>query len=786
MKLKHTLYTLVLLSCTVLSAQNSVRRCGTMENLEKLKQQDPGLESRMKQLEQQTQEWIKSHPQQKTNAVITIPVVIHIVYNTSAENISDAQAKSVIDVLNEDFNKKNADITKVPSAFQSLIGDVQINFCLAQKDPTGKSTTGIIRKKTNVTSFSLNDNMKYSSKGGDDIWDRDKYLNIWSCNLTGGILGYATFPGQAAAAVDGVVILYTAFGRTGNVKAPYDKGRTVTHEVGHWLNLYHIWGDSNCGNDEVSDTPTQQDANYGCPSFPNVTCSNGPNGDMFMNYMDYVDDDCMHMFTAGQAARVNATMNVSRSSLKSSDACNGPSVPPIADFLVSATTTCSGTISFTDQSTNNPTSWTWDFGDGQTSTQQHPSNTYTASGTYTVKLTATNSFGSDAETKSSLISVNIPVAPTVNGSAICGPGTATLTASGSDSLRWYTAPSGGSAINTGSLYLPAVSTNTTFYVASENVLSVQKVGEVNNSKTGSNFNSTDRRLIFDVFADLTIKSFVLYPGSPGNRIIEILNGSGTVVTTFTASVNSAAMTRVPVNVTLPAGTDYAIKLAASSPTTDLYRNNGGNLSYPYTVSNLISIKNTDAAGVSTDYYYFFYDWEVQGKGCVSARVPVTAIVNAPPIKPVISQNGNVLSSSASSGNQWYLDGNLIFGATSTTYTVTQDGDYAVKVTDGNDCSVISDKLTVKITGVIAADNRHSFQIYPQPSSGFFTLAGEGIDQKIELHVYTLSGQLVYAESIRPSGKKILQLIDLSGLDKGIYLIRLTGSDKTWNHKLVLQ
>jgi hypothetical protein len=253
--------------------------------------------------------------------------VVHVVYYNSTQNISDAQIQSQIDVLNEDFRNLNADKTNRPSLFAGLAADVQIQFCLAKRTPSGASTTGIVRKQTTVNGFSTDDKVKYSSTGGSDIWDRNKYLNIWVCALTGGTLGYAQFPGGPAA-TDGVVIDYRYFGRTGTVVAPYNKGRTATHEVGHWLNLRHIWGDANCGNDYVSDTPTQQAANYGCPTFPKPSCGN--TSDMFMNYMDYVDDACMNMFTAGQSSRMNALFasGGSRVSLLTSDGCTPPSSTP--------------------------------------------------------------------------------------------------------------------------------------------------------------------------------------------------------------------------------------------------------------------------------------------------------------------------------------------------------------------------------------------------------------------------------------------------------------------------
>lgn len=169
--------------------------------------------------------------------------------------------------------------------------------------------------------------MKFTAQGGLDAWPRDQYLNLWVCDLSGGLLGYAQFPGGAAA-TDGVVCDYQYFGTIGS-SAPFNKGRTATHEVGHWLNLYHIWGDDGTactGSDLVADTPNQADENYGCPVFPAVSCSNGPNGDMFMNYMDYTDDACMNMFTAGQKAREQALFATggARVALLSSLGCQAP------------------------------------------------------------------------------------------------------------------------------------------------------------------------------------------------------------------------------------------------------------------------------------------------------------------------------------------------------------------------------------------------------------------------------------------------------------------------------
>jgi len=243
-------------------------------------------------------------------APITIPVVVHVVYKTAAENISVAQIKSQINVLNKDYRARNADKSKVPPVWKGLVSDVSTQFALASKDPKGKPTTGITRTKTTQTSFDTDDSVKFSATGGVNAWPTDKYLNIWVCTLANGILGYAQFPGGPKK-TDGVVILNTAFGTKGTASAPFNLGRTATHEVGHWLNLRHIWADTeDCsGTDFVADTPNAAGPNYGKPKFPHVTCNNGPSGDMFVNYMDYVDDDSMFMFTTQQVVRMQAALN---------------------------------------------------------------------------------------------------------------------------------------------------------------------------------------------------------------------------------------------------------------------------------------------------------------------------------------------------------------------------------------------------------------------------------------------------------------------------------------------
>jgi pregnancy-associated plasma protein-A len=301
--------------------QNVIRRtCGTMQVHERLLRTVPGYREARDASE--THAWRAALMLGMIGRAgsTRIPVVVHIVYKTDEQNISEEQIKSQIEVLSADYRKKNADLSSVPGVFQPVVADARIEFSLATTDPNGNPTNGITRTQTTVASFSDDDAVKSAATGGADPWPRESYLNIWVCDLRGGLLGYAQFPGGPAA-TDGVVILYAAFGTMGTARAPFNRGRTATHEIGHWLNLRHIWGDDGdgcSGDDFVADTPNQGGPNYGKPEFPTISCMNGPHGDMFMNFMDYVDDAAMLMFTSGQVNRMQDTLDSSRSSIGSS------------------------------------------------------------------------------------------------------------------------------------------------------------------------------------------------------------------------------------------------------------------------------------------------------------------------------------------------------------------------------------------------------------------------------------------------------------------------------------
>jgi len=272
------------------------RKCGADEILQEQLKTDAALRERMDQIEAFTQRYIQNPDLQKlVNGKIQIPVVVNVLYRTSAENISPAQIQSQINVLNKDFSATNSDYNKTSTYNSVKSGDIGIEFVLDQ----------VITKSTTKRSWQLNDAMKKISQGGISPTSSTTKLNIWVCNLTSGYLGYAQFPGGSSA-TDGVVIDNNAFGTTGSATAPFDLGRTATHEVGHWMNLRHIWGDATCGNDQVGDTPVHNTANYGCPAAGHRSTCSGTPIEMTMNYMDYTDDACMYMFSAGQKTRMLA------------------------------------------------------------------------------------------------------------------------------------------------------------------------------------------------------------------------------------------------------------------------------------------------------------------------------------------------------------------------------------------------------------------------------------------------------------------------------------------------
>ncbi len=301
------------------------QRCGTAEYFKQQLSDDPTYRQRLDEVENFTrQKTGTENTAQRTGSlqgVIKIPVVFHVLYHLPEENITAAAIQQQIDALNRDFRKRNNDTVNTPAAFKSVAADMEIEFYPATMDPQGRSTSGIVRKYTPVTQWYADDKMKFTSGYGDDAWDSRSYLNIWICNLKSAF-GYSNFPGVDNK-IDGIVIASVVFSTTyGSVNPVY--GRTLVHEVGHWLNLRHLWGDTYCGDDYISDTPKQAGYTPDCPSGIRISCGNSPAGDMYMNFMDFTDDRCMNLFTLGQKQRARALFEPGgpRNSLLSSKGLN--------------------------------------------------------------------------------------------------------------------------------------------------------------------------------------------------------------------------------------------------------------------------------------------------------------------------------------------------------------------------------------------------------------------------------------------------------------------------------
>ena len=384
-------------------------------------------------------------------------------------------------------------------------------------------------------------------------------------------------------------------------------------------------------------------------------------------------------------------------------------VPPVAQFSATDTVSCTGTIQFSDLSANTPTSWSWNFGDGTTSTIQNPSHTYTANGKYTVSLKSTNAYGNNTATKTSYITINEPLSPVTTGATIYSATTASLSATGTGTLNWYDASSNGKLVNTGTTFTtPVLSKTTTYYVQSAANSPAKSIGMAAKTATGANYSTATRQgLKFDALTSLTINAVTVTASTTANRTIFVKNSAGVEIDSLTVNIATGTQT-VTLNFKVPAGTGYTLGCSSSS---NLWREKSGAV-YPYTIPGVMSI--TGSTSTSSGYYYYFYNIQVSSPSCLSSMVSVTATVNA----------------------------NATTGIEESSETLVN--------------------------------------VFPNPNNGQFTVAiNNPNNEKFNLLIDNVVGKSVYSESVTEKCTK-----DLS-LPKGIYFLRLVGTEKTITKKLIV-
>jgi hypothetical protein len=785
-------FLLILFGALTLNTFAQQRSCHTMENHERLLMEDPHMFERQQKIEEFTNYAINSGKVDKNKAVITIPVVVHVVYNTTAQNVSDAQIQSQLDVLNKDFRKLNTDLNLIPSTFSSLVADAEINFCLANRDPSGNATTGILRVPTSVTSFSTNDGVKSSTTGGSNAWPASQYLNLWVCNMGGGILGYAQFPGGAAS-TDGVVIGYTCFGTTGTAQAPFNKGRTATHEVGHWLNLRHIWGDATCGSDLVTDTPVHNTSNYGCPTHPRSN-SCGTSAEMFMNYMDYVDDACMQMFSNGQKARMQALFvsGGARASLATSPGCSGStgggtSTPSYC--AASGTNTQFEWISNVKFNTINNTT-TGSGGYVNYTTISTPVNKGSA---YTITLTP--SFASTAYTEYFKVYIDYNGdLDFVDAGELAYSSAGTTTAVNGSITIPTTAITGNVRMRVmmkdGAITGPCESF--TYGEVEDYTLSVQNSssGTTCSAPTGlsnSNIGTTTASVSWAVVSGATNYT-VQYKKSTATSWTSVSTASTSIsLTGLTSSTTYNWQVRTNCtsgSSTYSVGANFTTQAIISTSCTDTYETNNS-----FSAAKVISVNTNISAtlGTSTDI-----DWFKFTNSTTAQNIRVT-LSNLPADYDLRLYNsaGTLLSTSANGGTT----------VEQIKYNAAPIGTYYVRVYGYNgafnasscytlraDISSTAFKQTEDSNDMENIEENQLVEVYPNPSNGSFTYF---IDSQIfgeySVTVTDSYGRIIHQEKGNKEDQIVKNSIELKNPTEGIYFVNVdNGSMKQLVKLLILK
>lgn len=816
-----------LISMQINASNPTHRNCGSMENLDRLKTEDPGLAARMQQIESATNAYLVNHKNQNsTNAVITIPVVFHIVYNGTAQNISDAQCIAQLNQLNLDFARMNADAANTPSVWQGISANTNIQFCLAQRTPTGAATTGIERRSTTLTSFSTNDNVKRTANGGMDAWPSSSYLNIWSCNISGGVLGYAQFPGGPAA-TDGVVLLYSSIGSVAQpgTATPYNLGRTATHEVGHWLNLYHIWGDDGTacsGTDNCSDTPNQADENYGAPTFPLTdACATASPGVMFMNYMDYTDDRAMNMFTAGQSTRMNALFATggSRVGLVTSLGCQAPSVTcgtPTGNTTSSITTT-GATLSWSAVSGATSYNVQYKLASGSTYTSVNTASTSyalsgLASGTaYNWMVNAVCASGTSANSAVN----NFTTTAVATCGTPTGNTTSSITTTGA-TLSW-TAVSGATSYNVqyklaSSSTYTSVSTASTSYALSGLASGTAYNWRVNAvCPSGTSANSTVLNFTTTAVVScgtpsgLTSSSitttgvtlgWTAVSGATSYNVQYRLSSSGTWTTTTSTTntknligLTSASAYTFQIQAVCASGSSAYSATATFTtltPTTtcsDIYESNNTS-GTAKTISTNTDITAMIGSSSDNDYFKFTTTSPNTKIKIVLSNLPFdydVRLYNSSMTQLSISQNGGTTAETiirnTTTAATYYIRVYGYNGVYSTTSC------YNLRVNVGSTNFRTMDDLAEETVTPVFND----FTVYPNPSHGDVNVSFNSPEsQNVSVRIFDMVGKTILTREITVDEGTNKFNLDLADLTKGIYFVELNSTSERLVKKLILE
>ncbi len=745
--MKKFLLVLAVLTATSVSHAQS-HRCGTMDVHQRLLQNDSEYQLMREVINQHIQHFESTQSEHDVNRVVyTIPVVFHVVYQNATENISDAQLLSQIDVLNDDFRKLNSNFNTTPSVFQGIAADVEIEFCLATVDPSGNPTTGITRTQTNVSSFNTNDNVKFTSSGGRNAWPRANYLNIWVADLGNSLLGYAQFPGGPAN-TDGVVLTYTSVGRppANNFGGAYNLGRTATHEVGHWLGLYHIWGDdgNSCsGTDEISDTPNQADESVGCPNFPQISCSNGPNGDMFMNYMDYMSDACATMFTNGQKTRMRSFFapGGARASLLSSNVCNStPPPPPSAcndtlRFPLPGTEAVygsqeigyvSGTNTYNDSAKVDKFTAVSPFTRVRGGFFKFADADLNGLGSYNVTFRLYDDNGTGGLPGSILASTTVPMATVVNS----------VTNAAYLQVQFANPVTVSGAFYLGVVINPASGVILALYTNEDGQSTPNTAFEQFEDGTWHEYTE---EASWGISVSHAISAWM--EAAPPTSSFNI--SDGTICSGNTITFTSTATAAVGYQWTFPGGNPSSS--TAVNPTVT-YSSAG-------TYNATLVVTGSCAGQTAT---------QTQNNAVVVSNQPAV---------PQISNNNGVLSTSTNGGSiQWFLNGTAISGATGPQHNPTAVGNYTVSVTQGG-CTSTSAPFTVTTIDVNAA-SPDAFIVFPNPAQEklFIRTGFRDTQAQVIIVLNDLSGKQVLMQQYA-SGN--LMEVNTASLASGMYLLTVS-------------